>query len=118
MTNQHIVVYRAHGDLMCETQYYGPFACFDDAYEFLCALPALGANNTGQQHGVKDIHVMRSPVKPEYFVFRNAPEDKYGRYERWGWSSDKAGCGGGHASREAAENAAKKAIAEYKTAQA
>ena len=39
----HIVVYRKHGDLQCETKFYGPFSNHDEAYDFLCTLPAVGA---------------------------------------------------------------------------
>jgi len=39
---QHIVVYRKHGDLQIETKFYGPFANHDEAYDFLCGLPAIG----------------------------------------------------------------------------
>lgn len=42
MAPQFIVVYRPHNTLNCETQYYGPFTTFADAYEYSCGLPALG----------------------------------------------------------------------------
>lgn len=48
----------------------------------------------------------------EYKVIQNCPADAFGRYERWGWSADKIGCGGGYATKEQAEAAAKAAIEE------
>jgi hypothetical protein len=57
-----------------------------------------------------------SRADSEYKVFRNAEADNFGRYERWGWDAGKAGCGGGYPTREAAEAAAKQAVAEFKAA--
>ena len=38
-----IVVYRPHGALFMDTKHYGTFQTWDEAYDFLCNLPALGA---------------------------------------------------------------------------
>lgn len=37
-----IVIYRPHNELICHTQYIGPFAEYADADATLCVLPALG----------------------------------------------------------------------------
>lgn len=61
----HIVSYRANGWLHCQTQYYGPFANHDDAYEFLCTLPAVGLYDDQLhegQHGHKFTQALFSPV--------------------------------------------------------
>jgi hypothetical protein len=39
-----ILVFRPHGALKCEVQFYGPFADFDAAYEAMDLLPALGVD--------------------------------------------------------------------------
>lgn len=49
----HIVIYREHGKLNCETAYVGPFADAETAYEFACSLPALGICPEGENPGVK-----------------------------------------------------------------
>lgn len=52
----HIVVYRANGEMQCETKFYGPFVNHDEAYDFLCTLPAVGIYNDEEhegQHGCK-----------------------------------------------------------------
>ena len=49
----YIVIYRAHGQLNCETKYYGPFISHEAAYEKLCSLPALGLAgdlDSGEKH--------------------------------------------------------------------
>lgn len=64
----HIVVYRPHYEANMFTKFYGPFADFDSAYEFLGTLPALGvyeadceAAKTGfTQSGVKYIADLES----------------------------------------------------------
>lgn len=38
----HIVVYRPHNSLMCETKSIGPFGTWGEAYDYLCNMPALG----------------------------------------------------------------------------
>lgn len=54
-----IVVYRPHNTLHCETKYFGPFQSHDDAYDYLCKLPAIGAHfppeNGCGNSGVKTI---------------------------------------------------------------
>lgn len=37
-----IVIYREHGQLNLYTKFFGPFKDEDEAYEFLCTLPAIG----------------------------------------------------------------------------
>lgn len=49
----HIVIYREHGKLNCETSYVGPFVYAEDAYEYACSLPALGICPEGENAGVK-----------------------------------------------------------------
>lgn len=49
-----IVVYRPHNALQCETQYIGPFATDDDAYDHLCSMPALGIHMGPSEDGVID----------------------------------------------------------------
>ena len=52
----HIVIYRPHNQLHCDTKFYGPFPSFGAAYDFLCTLPALGTyrpDGTINQPGVK-----------------------------------------------------------------
>lgn len=46
---KHIVIYRAHGQLAIETKHYGPFDDHDDAYDFLCTLPAVGIALTDEE---------------------------------------------------------------------
>lgn len=36
----YLVIYRRADWLNCETEFYGPFASHDDAYDFLCSLPS------------------------------------------------------------------------------
>jgi hypothetical protein len=38
-----IVIYRPHGELECDTKYYGAFDTFNAACGFLESLPALGS---------------------------------------------------------------------------
>ena len=60
----HIVVYRANGEMNIETKFYGPFADHDEAYEFLCTLPAVGIYNEEEhegQHGCKYTQVLIAP---------------------------------------------------------
>lgn len=57
---QYLVIYRAHGQLNTETKYYGPFNSFDDAYEYLCTLPAIGTNHTEGENGVKYVQEITS----------------------------------------------------------
>lgn len=59
--NNHIVIFRLHGQLQMETQYFGPFEDFDSAYEYLCALPALGICPEGQESGCKYIKELTVP---------------------------------------------------------
>lgn len=58
---KHIVVYRLHGQLNCETQYIGPFETFGDADDYLCFLPALGICPEGEQPGVKFVQEVMTP---------------------------------------------------------
>lgn len=37
-----IVIYRPHGELYCDTKYFGPYNTHGEAYDHLCNLPALG----------------------------------------------------------------------------
>lgn len=37
-----IVIYKPHGSLNMETRHIGPFKEYDEAYEYLCKLPAIG----------------------------------------------------------------------------
>jgi hypothetical protein len=46
-----------------------------------------------------------------YHVFQTSPPDQNGRWERWGYSVEGGGAGGGYASEEAARAAAIKLIA-------
>lgn len=57
----HIVVFRLHGQMNIQTQHIGPFAEWDDAYEYLCALPALGECPEGENTGVKYITELQAP---------------------------------------------------------
>jgi len=57
----HIVIYREHGKLMCETACIGPFDDFGDAYEYLCTLPALGTCPEGENAGVKFVQELVAP---------------------------------------------------------
>lgn len=43
-----IIVFRPHGALKCEVQFYGPFDDFDLAYDEMERLPALGINTAHQ----------------------------------------------------------------------
>lgn len=68
----HMVVFRLHGKLNMETAYIGPFAEFEDAYEYLCELPALGICPDGENAGVKFVQELQKPdllkaVVPSYF---------------------------------------------------
>ena len=54
-----IVVYRPHG--AATTDYYGVFDLFDDAYEFLCKLPAIGQRLEGEQSGYKFVEELTTP---------------------------------------------------------
>lgn len=66
MENENwIVIYRPHGQLNCETKYYGPFDCYEDADTALCELPAIG---TYDNH----LHMERSGVK--YIQQLSVPE--------------------------------------------
>ncbi len=59
-----IVVYRPHGRLLIETEYFGPFDAWIDADDFLCALPALGLYDAeGDVLGTKGVKYI-APVKP------------------------------------------------------
>ena len=61
----HIVVYRPHNALQCETQYIGPFPTFGDAYEHLASMPALGQyrpDGTVNSPGVKYVEMLAIPT--------------------------------------------------------
>lgn len=55
-TENYIVIYRKHGDLMLETRYFGPFTDYLKAEEFLCGLPAIGVF-------IDELHKGRKGVK-------------------------------------------------------
>ena len=57
----HIVIFRENGKLNMETAYIGPFDTFEDAYEYLCELPAIGICPEGENPGVKFIHELAKP---------------------------------------------------------
>lgn len=58
-----IIIYRPHGKMQCETQYYGPFDHFDLAYDALDTLPAIGINTVDAHYpGCKFIQPLRSPL--------------------------------------------------------
>jgi len=57
----YIVIFRQHGQLNLETQHIGPFASFDEAYAYLCELPALGICPVDQQKGVKCVFELQPP---------------------------------------------------------
>jgi hypothetical protein len=42
MTQKYIVIFREHNKLLIDTLYVGPFDTFEEAYESLCEMPALG----------------------------------------------------------------------------
>lgn len=48
-----IVIYRAHGQLNMETAHIGPFSTHEEAYDYLCMLPALGICPEGENVGCK-----------------------------------------------------------------
>lgn len=65
-----IVIYRPHNKLNLETQYHGPFLSHDDAYDFLCGLPALGIQDQDPEivtpnPGVKFIQSLIAPQRVE-----------------------------------------------------
>lgn len=61
----YIHIYRPHNTLKLETKYVGPFATFDEAYEYHCSLPALGiyieADEGPIGEGVKNFVELVSP---------------------------------------------------------
>lgn len=72
MKDPHIVVFRRHGALNCETQHIGPFDGQDAAYEALCAMPALGPCPPDQNSGVKYVQQLAPCLD-----FRDASFFKY-----------------------------------------
>lgn len=55
-----IIVFRPHGKLKCETQFYGPYADYLAAYDALDTVPALGINGAGPEYaGCKYISGLR-----------------------------------------------------------
>ena len=61
----HIVVYRPHNSLMCETKSIGPFGTWDEAYDYLCNMPALGQyipDGTLNNPGVKFVDRLEIPT--------------------------------------------------------
>jgi hypothetical protein len=50
-----VVVYRGHNQLLLDTRFVGPFTDWEEAYERLSELPALGINTTRGMSGVKYI---------------------------------------------------------------
>lgn len=67
--NTFIVIYRPHGALNCETQHIGPFPSHDEAYEYLCKLPAIGINYGGENPGVKYVEELIAPEQPNPTVW-------------------------------------------------
>lgn len=61
----HIVIYRPHGKLQLDTVYYGPFNSFDEAYEFLCSLPALGYQITQEEQDRSGCKYLAKLVSPD-----------------------------------------------------
>ncbi len=50
-----VIVFREHDQMMLDTRFIGPFEDWEDAYDGLEELPALGVNTTGGLSGVKYI---------------------------------------------------------------
>lgn len=78
-SDQWIVVFKAHGQMNCETQYIGPFTGHDAAYEALCALPALGhepSDCTAPGHKFVQplTRAFKQPAPPAAEDFAYAPE--------------------------------------------
>lgn len=61
--DMHIVIFRMHGQLQLETMHIGPFTTHEEAYDYLCELPALGICPEGQESGCKYIAEL---FQPEY----------------------------------------------------
>lgn len=62
----YLVIYRPHNQLNCDTQYIGPFESHDDAYDYLCELPAIGQHNPGSvvdNPGVKFVQEIAAPQR-------------------------------------------------------
>jgi hypothetical protein len=63
-----MVVYRPHNTLVLDTRYYGPFAAWGEAYDFLCELPAIGTHQQPQSgpcaSGVKFVQQLTAPALP------------------------------------------------------
>ena len=55
-----IVRFKNHDELEIESRHYGPFSSYDDAYEFLCMLPAP-TYSLGDSSGYKFIVELDSP---------------------------------------------------------
>ena len=51
---KYLVIYRKHGDLNIDTQYY-IYPTYEEAMEKLEQLPAVGNTDTGQANGCKCI---------------------------------------------------------------
>jgi hypothetical protein len=61
---QYIVVYRPHGRLMIETEFFGPFSAWIEAEDFADTLPALGYHDT-DSIGNKGVKYVQELVSPE-----------------------------------------------------
>lgn len=53
-----IVVFREHNKMHIDTLYIGPFPTFDDAYDHLCTIPALGIHDEAGLPGVKYVQCL------------------------------------------------------------
>jgi hypothetical protein len=62
----YVHIFRPHNTAQLETQYVGPFATFEDVYEYHCSLPALGVYIEAEDgfigEGVKTWHELTPPV--------------------------------------------------------
>lgn len=76
---RYLVIYRPHNKFNFETQYFGPFDDHDDAYEYLCSLPAIGAYIAPEEGvisvGCKHIEELTTPSPLGWAVAETANED-------------------------------------------
>lgn len=61
----YIVIYRPHNELNLNTQYFGPFTSDEDAYDFLCTLPALGIHQPSTNMDNPGVKYTQRLVSPE-----------------------------------------------------
>jgi hypothetical protein len=52
--HMYIIVFKQHGALHCETQYFGPYADFDTAYDAMCEcrIPPLYSLEQREELGI------------------------------------------------------------------